>query len=167
MNLGGQPVPITEPEAAAVYDPTGGPLVIRQGAWTFAYDGKDSGGGYLPTGVYAMVFDNGIGVSAGKVQVRVTKATEGIFVAAAPNPVGPGMDRVRIWWSGVSAGARAEVDLFALNGARIRSFGVAESPLTWDIRTATGAPVANGIYWVEVRVVGTSEKAGFKLAVSR
>jgi hypothetical protein len=149
------------------FDPGKGTLAISDGTWTYAFDGKDSSGAVLRNGVYLFVLEFS-GPSGGTAQVQVQvvgSGGTGVNIFAAPNPARPSSGKVSIYWSPV---VRVELKVYELGGGLVQDFGLTGvPPMVWDLKTASGQPVANGIYVVSARVPGERSPRVFKLMVAR
>jgi hypothetical protein len=147
------------------YAPEAGPLVLRQGAWSCSFDGKDSNGAYLGNGVYLLELSEGGSVEA-RLQITVGGAGGGVsgFVVA-PNPVRSGQEAVNIAWA--PASTAAELRVYSFSGGLVRNLGSQTAPWRWDLRTSTGQAVADGIYFITARVPGDVAPQVIKLAVAR
>ena len=149
------------------YDPGGGPLLLSQGTWVFAFDGLDASGSVLRNGIYLFVIHSQAAGAAedDRVQVQVLgQGAPSVVPVVAPEPALVGGGGVQIHWSPVEA---AQLRLYTLDGALVRDLGVVRPPVSWDLRDAGGAWVAPGIYLLSVRVPGQREGRLVKLAVSR
>ena len=150
------------------YNPQAGPLVLSHGSWTFAFDGKDSGGEFLRNGVYLFKLLSVQGTSNFSVDFQVTVIGGGGFMVsllAAPNPLRPPADSVSIQWQPRTQ--VVELKIYSLSGSLVRDLGQAVSPAAWDLRSASGRPVADGVYWISARVPGRRSPQFFKLMVAR
>jgi hypothetical protein len=150
------------------YNPTAGPLLLSEGSWSYDYDGKDGNGSYLLNGVYLFVIVSQQGSSTVTVQTEITVIGStglGLQLTAAPNPVRASTNQVFIQWQ--PAAQSADLRIYDLVGGQVRAFGTVSSPAVWDLRTAGGAPVADGVYVISARVPGQKKPAFFKFAVIR
>lgn len=149
------------------FDPGKGLLTLSQGGWSYGYDGKDNSGAVLRNGVYLLSVES-VGPSTGKASVQIQVVGSGgmgVALVVAPNPARPGVDLVRLYWSPL---IRVELKVYALDGELIRDLGLSGlPPQDWDLRGASGQPVANGIYVVNARVPGERSPRSFKLMVAR
>lgn len=147
------------------WDPALGPLTLQDAGWSFSYDGLDANGTVLRNGIYLFEVQSQ-GGSGVKKQIRILGAGEGrVSLTAAPNPVRPGAGSVRIAWS---PSQRVELKVYSLDGSLVRDFSDASrSPVLWDLRNAGGSPIANGIFFVVVRVPGERSPQVSKLLVAR
>jgi hypothetical protein len=144
-----------------------GPLVLSGWGWSFSYDGKDSNGQYLTNGVYTLVIESAQGGQVTKTVLQITvvgSAGIQLDLMVWPNPVRGG-ESVTIQWQPLSQ--QADVSVYNLNGALIRSFGFVNPPLVWNLTTASGQAVADGIYFIGVRTPGRRAPQWFKLGVAR
>ena len=150
------------------YDPGKGPLLLSDGAWSFSYDGKDGSGAVLRNGVYLLVLDSRQGSTVTKTQAEVTVIGNGgvaVTLMAGPNPLRGGADTVTIAWQ--PAAQPVELKVYSLYGGLVASLGVQTSPAMWNLRSAGGAPAADGVYLITARVPGQRSPQCFKLMVAR
>jgi len=150
------------------YDPAAGSLLLSDGPWSYAFDGKDGNGDLLPDGVYLLeiVSQGGSGTSMVKTEITVI-GSEGVGIdqlTVAPNPARSPANGVLIQWR--PATQKAELEVYDLDGGLVRSFGQTVSPVTWNLGSGD-RQVAGGVYVICARVPGQKLPAFFKLAVIR
>jgi hypothetical protein len=147
------------------YNPEQGPLTLSSGAWTFTYDGKDGSGEDLSNGIYMLVIESqqGSSLTTTKVQITVVGGM-GIMlkVIAVPNPAHSGGSVTILWEPSTQPG---EVLIHTLDGKFVRSLGIGQSPMTWNLRSGSGEPMSDGIYLVSVRIPGQRDRHWFKLMI--
>jgi hypothetical protein len=137
------------------YDPAQGLLAITDGSWNASFDALSDGGVLLPNGVYRVeVESRDTGVQKILVSSNLTILsgkghgldTTGVY----PNPVKAG-DRVLFitWLPPVPV----EVSIYNLAGERVAYLGLLNPPpfATWNLKSASGQDVANGIYVAVLR----------------
>lgn len=151
------------------YDPAAGPLLLSDGSWSYAFDGKDANGDQLLDGVYLLeiVSQEGSGTSTVKAEITVI-GSEGAGInqlTAAPNPARSPGNGVLIQWR--PATQKVELEIYDMDGGLVRSFGASVSPVTWSLGTGGGKQVSAGVYVICARVPGQKLPAFFKLAVVR
>jgi len=149
------------------YNPAVGPLLLSDGAWSYAFDGKDAKGDLLQNGVYLLeiVSRQGSGTSTVEIQITVVGSEGGgLELTAAPNPARSGSGVVIQWRP---ATQKVDLEIYDMDGGLIRSFGELSSPLVWPLRTGGGEQVAGGVYVICARIPGQKLPAFFKLAVVR
>ena len=147
------------------YDPGQGPLLLSQGAWAFAFDGKDGSGAVLRNGLYILVLESRQGGASATVRVQVQVLGKGgpsVSLAAAPNPSHGSPVTLR-WLPALPA----ELKVYGLGGALVRDLGTVGPPQAWNLDGPGGAPVSAGLYLVSARVPGQREPSFFKIAVLR
>jgi hypothetical protein len=147
------------------YDPGQGPLLLSQGAWSFAFDGLDASGAVLRNGLYILVLESQQGGASSTVRVELQVLGKGggsVVLSAAPNP-SAGTPVALRWLPAVPV----ELKIFSFSGALVRDLGVAQPPQAWNLESSGGAPVSGGIYLVSARVPGQREPRWFKVAVVR
>jgi len=146
-----------------------GPLTLSSGVWSFSYDGKDSVGNSLSNGIYLLVLESVQNGQTTKVKFEVTVIggnAPGMFnLVVWPNPVRSAQDQVTIHWQ--SSTPADEVLVYNLAGQLVCSLGTFPSPVVWDLRTGSGSSIADGIYWIGVRVPGQHRPHFVKLMVAR
>lgn len=146
------------------WDPATGALLISQGTWSYAFDGKDGSGALLRNGVYLLTVSDPSGATVQATLTVLGGGQKQVALVAGPNPVRPGQALVLIKWSPITL---LELKIYGLDGGLVRSVGVAAPPYTWDLRTQAGGLVANGIYVVAARLPGERHPQTFKLMVAR
>jgi hypothetical protein len=153
VSLGGNP-----------WDPSKGPLWLNSGAWAASYDGKDSQGNYLPSGDYQIQIDSSFaGASASQSKdVTVIRSDSGLDSARAwPNPVFSGASSLQFSWS--PAGQQIEAEVYDQAGERVAVLGsLSGGQGAWDFRN-----LANGIYFVTLRIPGQGRPRIIKVAIAR
>lgn len=148
------------------YDPSVGPLTLRQSGWSASYDGRDSSGEALQNGVYLLVITS---VSPGhsatdRLEITVLGATGLTTVLwAAPNP-SDGSSTVLIDWSPASI---RQVHVYTIAGSLVRDLGTCLPPAPWDLRNGSGQAVASGIYLLVATDPAGGKPARFKIALRR
>jgi regulation of enolase protein 1 (concanavalin A-like superfamily) len=145
------------------WDPAQGPLQIGDGTWTFTYSGLGSDGAVLRNGVYLLVVEGGGGSIQRTIQI-VGAGLKGVELVAAPNPLQAGVAGLSIRWQ---PSVVVELAAYGLDGALIRDFGKVSSPYFWDLKTASGRSVADGIYLLGARLPGERRPRFFKVMVVR
>jgi hypothetical protein len=149
------------------YNPAAGPLLLSDGAWSYAYDGKDDNGDLLQNGVYLLEIVSRQGSSTSTVEVEITVIGSeggGLLLTAAPNPARSGSGIVIQW---LPATQRVDLEIYDMDGGLVRNFGELSSPAVWTQRTGGGEQVAGGVYVICARIPGQKQPAFFKLAVIR
>jgi hypothetical protein len=150
------------------YDPSGGPLILSSGGWTFSFDGRDGQGDVLRNGAYVFELESQDGGSVSTVRRNVQVVGSGVPMVqlmAGPNPLRPGTLQVLIQWQ---PSVPVDLKIYTLNGELVRDLGrVAAGPIAWDLRSSTGALAANGIYWIAARRPGERQPRLFKLLLAR
>jgi hypothetical protein len=150
------------------YDPSVGGLVLSEGAWSYSFDGRDSHGEVLPNGAYVFELESNQGGTVTKVRRTLQVVGSGVpmvEVLAGPNPLRPGALQVIIQWK---PSVPVDLKIYNLNGELVRELGrVVGGPVDWDLRTQTGVPVGNGVYWISARRPGERLPRLFKLMLAR
>jgi hypothetical protein len=147
------------------YDPSQGPLHLGNGDWSYDYDGRDSNGTQLGSGVYQLVLLDRSGTVQALKTVEVLGAQGAtLAVKAGPNPVGAGVDQVQIVWT---PPLEADLLIYDQAGQLVRDLGPASPPRIWNLRGSGGAASAGGVYLVAVRVPGQRSSQWCKVAVAR
>ena len=118
-------------------------------------------------GIWSDVFGSDVvTVSGSSAAPRAATPAELRLDPARPNPA---RTRATIRYALPSPGA-VSLEIYAVDGSHVRTLfdGVEEAgekSRAWDGRTATGAPVSAGVYWV--RLTTESESRSVKLVWSR
>jgi hypothetical protein len=149
------------------YNPTAGPLLLSDGAWSYAFDGKDSNGDLLQDGVYLFEIVSRQGNSTSTVEAEITvigSAGGDLGLTAAPNPARSGSGIVIQWRP---ASQRVDLEIYDMDGGLVRSFGELSPPAVWTQRTGGGQEVSGGVYVICARIPGQKQASFFKLAVIR
>jgi hypothetical protein len=165
VDLGPAPaVPSTVSLSADPWDPSQGPLILSNGAWSAQYNGVDSSGAVLRNGVYLLDLSGPSGASV-HTSMKVLGTGGGrVSLIAGPNPLRPGAAAILINFSPITL---VELKIYGLDGGLIRDLGVVAPPVTWDLRTQQGDAVANGLFIVSARLPGERQPQTFKLMVAR
>jgi hypothetical protein len=153
--------------SARTWDPASGPLTLRDGNWSWDWDGRDAAGRPLRAGPYRLEIASVQGGSQAKASKDLLILASSLplnALWAAPNPVTKGVQGIRIGWK---PGVPAELRVYDSTGSLVRSWEDALPPQVWDLQGASGAQVAGGIYLVAVRAKGQQKAAVFKMAVAR
>jgi hypothetical protein len=154
--------------ASGSWDPYQAALLISDGDWHLSYDGKDKEGNYLSNGIYLMEISTSQGSTRtqAKLFFSVLSQPQSIqHVLASPNPVMPG--DLSLWMSWTPAQA-ANVSIYDGAGDLVRSFAAgATPPQLWDLNSASGRRVAEGVYMLVIQIPGQHDRSIFKLAVIR
>lgn len=88
-----------------------------------------------------------------------------VQLMVGPNPLLKGSSQVVIQW--VPA-VPVDLKVYSLSGELVRELGrVSAGPLIWDLRSQSGSPVADGVYWISARRPGERLPRLFKLMVAR
>ena len=146
------------------WDPAKAPLLLRCGAWNGSYDGKDSAGSYLSNGNYMLELrsENAGQVVLAAQSVTVLRSTlPQVAGLAWPNPVPRGSETLQFAWS--PAGQDVDVFIYDGMGECVGKLGRLQGGKgTWTLKQ-----MANGIYFLALRVPGERQPRFLKVALAR
>jgi hypothetical protein len=153
--------------SSSPFDPSKGPLIISQAGWGVAFDGRADAGDLLPTGPYILKVTSSDASSTHDTQDSLvimgndSGALETVFVA--PNPVLKTDNDLRIYWK---PGIDIDLEVYNQAGEKIRHFSFSgPAPAIWDLTTATGQVLSNGIYLIVARQPGQKTPKIFKFSI--
>ena len=149
------------------WDPASGLLTLRDGNWSWDWNGRDAAGRPLKAGLYRLEVLSNQGGSVSNVNRDLLILASSIPLQglwAGPNPAAKGATAVTILWKPANP---AELRVYDSAGSLIRSWENAMPPFVWDLKGAFGDKASSGVYLVAVRLSGQNKAAVFKLAVTR
>ena len=152
----------------AAWSPEKELLWLKDASWAASYDGRDSQGAFLGTGVYLFkIQSQGAGsVSSLSLKVTVLGSETALSLIAGPNPVLKGTQAMRLAWD---APGPVEIRVYDGAGGLVRIFApeTGQSSLFWDLRNSAGDPLANGVYLMALRSANRAQSRFFKIALAR
>lgn len=151
------------------YDPYQGNLLLRDAAWSMAFDGLDSSGLILPNGVYQLELSSVQGGStavAVKLLRIVSSGKAPPKAAVVPSLVLPGTTQATIFWApAVAAEVRVYNQVAEL--LRVYAVGAGAGRVNWDLKTQGGQVAAAGVYLVAIRELGAKKPTVVKVFLKR
>jgi hypothetical protein len=150
--------------SSETFYPEDGPLKLFQGAWSASFDGRSDLGYPLQSGPYLLqvISDAGQGSQEDRRDIVVAHRVPEVGLRAWPNPLRPGQTLTLDW----SASSPLDLSVYDLAGEKVADLGTwAHGPLQWSPKSASGQPLAGGIYFLQAAVPGQRPAHAFKLAV--
>lgn len=146
------------------WDPSSGPLSLSDGSWSAAFDGKDSGGNYLPNGNYVVEAESSGSAVSLKTRLTITliRSSTGLVSAIAwPNPASKSSAFIMISWA--PAALEVEGKIYNQAGELVLDLGLLKGGIVrWELKNAS-----DGVYMVALRVPGERHPRLIKVALAR
>lgn len=169
LSGGTGPLPVLALNLSAnPYDPSQGLLLMSDGAWSLAFDGRSDTGALLQGGIYQVLVESakpGESRTVSAVLTVVGGSGSGISsLRAWPNPLRPGSGALlRFSWLPAT---EVEIGIYNLAGELVLDLGrKGLPPASWDARIPGGAKVGSGIYLLRARIPGERKAAMAKIVV--
>jgi hypothetical protein len=150
------------------YDPAKGLLLISNGSWSVAFNGRGSSGQALANDMYRVQAISVSGSSSvqcqGNLQILGGSGVQLEALSVAPNPLREG-DVMMLNW--VPTGV-VDIQIYNLAGELVMDLGDYSSPpALWNLNSGSGVKVSNGIYVICMRPLGQRLAQLLKAAILR